>query len=329
MTALADEVRRRTERTAHPRQQRRRRPGASRSRPSPGRAGTACMSVNVTGLFTLTRELMPMLRRRRDGRTGPRPSINLGSVMGTVTQSETAYSYSASKAAVHHLTRILAAEFAARQVTVNAIAPGPFPTNMTRFAIGDEAGAARGVEGRADAPRRPAGRHGGDAAVPHRPRRAPTRPARSCRSTAASASPRRRRCSARSRDVGAERIAEMSIEELAARVGGEPFVSRWFVDRPARHRRLRRGDGGSAVHPVDPESGARDAVRRHDRARVPHACRCCRRWPTTPCRRSTASRWASTTASSASALSPRSAPARACAGASSSPQRRVVLRGNG
>ena len=94
------------------------------------------------GLFTLTRELAPMLL---GAATAERPStvINLGSVMGNATQAENAYSYSASKAAVHHLTRILASEFASNQVTVNAIAPGPFPTNMTRFAIGDEAGRAR------------------------------------------------------------------------------------------------------------------------------------------------------------------------------------------
>ncbi len=110
----------------------------------PWKAWERLMSVNVAGLFTLTRDLAPMLVASA---SADRPSsiVNIGSVMGYVTESEHAYAYSASKAAVHHLTRILAQEFAGRQVTVNAIAPGPFPTNMTRFAIGDEAGAARGA----------------------------------------------------------------------------------------------------------------------------------------------------------------------------------------
>ena len=100
------------------------------------------MGVNVAGLFLLTRDLMPMLVAAA---TPDRPStvINIGSVMGHTTQAENSYSYSASKAAVHHLTRILASEFADKQVTVNAIAPGPFPTNMTKFAIGDEEGQRR------------------------------------------------------------------------------------------------------------------------------------------------------------------------------------------
>jgi NAD(P)-dependent dehydrogenase (short-subunit alcohol dehydrogenase family) len=141
VTALADEVRRRTSElhilvnNA----------GATWGEPFerfPWKGWERIMSVNVAGLFTLTRELAPMLLAAA---TADRPTtvVNLGSVMGHTTQAENAYSYSASKAAVHHLTRILAAEFAARQVTVNAIAPGPFPTNMTHFAIGDEAGRAR------------------------------------------------------------------------------------------------------------------------------------------------------------------------------------------
>jgi NAD(P)-dependent dehydrogenase (short-subunit alcohol dehydrogenase family) len=111
----------------------------------PWKAWERVMSVNVAGLFSLTRDLAPMLFASANAER-PSTIVNLGSVMGTATHAENAYAYSASKAAVHHLTRILAQEFAGRQVTVNAIAPGPFPTNMTRFAIGDEAGAARGAK---------------------------------------------------------------------------------------------------------------------------------------------------------------------------------------
>ena len=108
----------------------------------PWKAWERVLSVNVTGLFMLTREMMPMLLEAGDA-DHPASVINIGSVMGTVTQSEVAYSYSASKAAVHHLTRILAAEFSGRHVNVNAIAPGPFPSDMTQFAIREEAGLKR------------------------------------------------------------------------------------------------------------------------------------------------------------------------------------------
>jgi NAD(P)-dependent dehydrogenase (short-subunit alcohol dehydrogenase family) len=99
------------------------------------------LSVNVAGLFTLTRDLMPLLLAS-GSEERPATVINIGSVMGTITQSENAYSYAASKGAVHHLTRILASEFAGRHVTVNAIAPGPFKTRMTAFTLDGQAGLA-------------------------------------------------------------------------------------------------------------------------------------------------------------------------------------------
>lgn len=100
------------------------------------------LAVNVTGLFHLTRELVPLLSSAAsDG--DPSRIINLGSVMGTQPLADDAYSYTASKAAVHHLTRTLAIELAARRITVNAFAPGPFQSRMTAFATGTEAGAQK------------------------------------------------------------------------------------------------------------------------------------------------------------------------------------------
>src|SRR5262249_47403615 len=55
--------------------------------------------------------------------------INVGSIDGLSVPALETYAYSASKAAVHHLTRVLARKLAP-QVTVNAIAPGPFESKM-------------------------------------------------------------------------------------------------------------------------------------------------------------------------------------------------------
>tara|TARA_R110002020_G_scaffold48855_7_gene139556 strand:+ start:5355 stop:6188 length:834 start_codon:yes stop_codon:yes gene_type:complete len=99
----------------------------------PHAAWAKVMSVNVAGLFTLTRDLTPLLINSATD-ADPARVINLGSVMGTQPAADGAYSYSASKAAVHHLTRILAEELAASHITVNAFAPGPFQSRMTAFA---------------------------------------------------------------------------------------------------------------------------------------------------------------------------------------------------
>ncbi len=112
----------------------------------PHAAWAKVMGVNVAGLFTLTRDLLPLLDRAASD-ADPARVINLGSVMGTQPFADGAYSYSASKAAVHHLTKILANELAARRITVNALAPGPFQSRMTAFAIGSQEKAERVGQG--------------------------------------------------------------------------------------------------------------------------------------------------------------------------------------
>ena len=85
----------------------------------------------------MTRLLFPMLIN--SGATGdPARVINVGSVMGEIPMGDGAYSYSASKAAVIHLSKVLAKELAHKNVTVNALAPGPFVSRMTAFATHDE-----------------------------------------------------------------------------------------------------------------------------------------------------------------------------------------------
>lgn len=111
----------------------------------PYKAWARVLDVNVTGLFHLTRELLPLIEAAGSA-DDPARIINLGSIMGSQPFADGAYSYTASKAAVHHLTKTLAGELAGRHVTVNAFAPGPFHSRMTAFATTtDEQAAAVGA----------------------------------------------------------------------------------------------------------------------------------------------------------------------------------------
>lgn len=92
------------------------------------------MHTNVDGVFRLTVALLPQLRAAASA-GDPARVINIGSVDGLRPPLTESYSYSASKAAVHMLTRHLAKRLASEQITVNAIAPGPFASKMTAFML--------------------------------------------------------------------------------------------------------------------------------------------------------------------------------------------------
>jgi NAD(P)-dependent dehydrogenase (short-subunit alcohol dehydrogenase family) len=97
------------------------------------------LSINVKGVFHLTKFLLPLLDAVGTAEE-PARVINIGSIDGLHVPAMETWSYSASKAAVHHLTRHLARRLAPR-VTVNAIAPGPFESKMmaaTLAAFGDQ-----------------------------------------------------------------------------------------------------------------------------------------------------------------------------------------------
>jgi NAD(P)-dependent dehydrogenase (short-subunit alcohol dehydrogenase family) len=92
------------------------------------------MDTNVKGVFFLTQNLLPLLEKaaRADD---PARVINIGSIDGIKVPFIENYAYAPSKAAVHHMTHVLAVKLGERNITVNAIAPGPFESQMTKWML--------------------------------------------------------------------------------------------------------------------------------------------------------------------------------------------------
>jgi len=95
----------------------------------PDTAFDKVLGLNVKGVFDLTRALVPLLEKGA-APGDPARVINVGSIDGIQVPALETYAYSASKAAVHHLTRVLAKRLAPSRITVNAVAPGPFESKM-------------------------------------------------------------------------------------------------------------------------------------------------------------------------------------------------------
>jgi NAD(P)-dependent dehydrogenase (short-subunit alcohol dehydrogenase family) len=91
----------------------------------------AVMNTNVKGTFLCTKVFGPAMAQRGWGRV-----INLGSIMSVISMAGRT-PYASSKAAVLGLTRTLAMEWATKGVTVNAICPGPFATDMNLQLLND------------------------------------------------------------------------------------------------------------------------------------------------------------------------------------------------
>lgn len=88
------------------------------------------MGLNLRAPFMLIQELLPLLEAGASSED-PARVVNIGSIGGIMPQSNGAYAYGCSKAALHQLTRMLASDLRPRHINVNAIAPGYFPSDMT------------------------------------------------------------------------------------------------------------------------------------------------------------------------------------------------------
>lgn len=98
----------------------------------PDHAWNKVMTLNVQRVFTLTQLCTPLLEKASAGRGSTEPArvIHIGSVDGLRVPLLETYAYSASKAALHHLSRVLSTHIGKRGITSNVLACGPFQSKM-------------------------------------------------------------------------------------------------------------------------------------------------------------------------------------------------------
>lgn len=94
------------------------------------------MDINVKSIFFMTQKCLPLLSRGTA--EDPARVINTASIHGLSNPGMPAYAYSASKSGVIHLTGHLASDLARRNINVNGIAPGFFPSDMTKELTNNE-----------------------------------------------------------------------------------------------------------------------------------------------------------------------------------------------
>lgn len=105
----------------------------------PDAAWDKVLATNVKAVFDLSVALLPQLRAAASAHD-PGRVVNIGSIDGIRVPETDNYAYAASKAAVHMVTRQLAHRLAREHITVNAIAPGPFPSKMMAFVLDADGG---------------------------------------------------------------------------------------------------------------------------------------------------------------------------------------------
>lgn len=96
----------------------------------PERGWDKVMDINLKAPFFIAQTFADLLTASASD-SSPSRIINIGSIDGIRPPRLQNYSYAASKAGLHQLTRMLAVDLAPRRITVNAIAPGFFESKMT------------------------------------------------------------------------------------------------------------------------------------------------------------------------------------------------------